>query len=219
MDYNELVPESVRRRLNAQQNKMKLEGLVNERGIIIQPYRYVVGLGEKHFRSFNKEIGRLCDRYPWTTKKHLRFIMHELLLNSQFAMLREVVRKIPEGKKVAGYFHVTIFICDHFFSASIEEFGDFFDYFGYISHFKEDHYLSNYYDEMRGRTLTLDELSSDKVKLILDTKNQLRIGDSSNQIAMDVIEKATDSDFYVTSFFKNKQYMWKRIYFRIENHP
>ena len=217
MDYNKVVPEPVRCRLNAQKNKMKLEGQVNDHGTIIQPYRYVVGLGEKHFRSMIKEITRLCNGYPWTNRKHVRFIMHELMLNSQFSMLREVVRKIPEGKKVAGYFHVTVFICDRFFSASIEEYGDFFDYFGYIAHFREDHYLANYYDEMRGYETTLDEIMSGNEKIVLDTKNRLRIGDDSNKIALDVIEKATDNDFYVTSFYKNGQYMWKRIYFRVEN--
>ena len=34
---------------------------------------------------------------------------------------------------------------------------------------------------------------------------------------LNVIEKATDQDFYITSFYKKGKYMWKRIYFRVEN--
>jgi len=55
------------------------------------------------------------------------------------------------------------------------------------------------------------------VKLILTTENDIRLADGSNQIGLNVIEKATDQDFYVTSFYKNSKYMWKRINFRIEN--
>jgi hypothetical protein len=217
MEYNQILPLNLRMRLNKQKNKMKLEGKVDSRGVILQPYRYVIGLGERHFRSFMKEIDRICDIYPWTKKKHIRFIMHELVLNSQCSMLRECMRKVAANRKAAGYFHITIFICNGFFSASIEEFGDFFDYFGYISHLSEDHYLAEYYDEMQEHTVSLDELARDKSKIVLDLDNELVVPDGSNKIGLDIIENATDHDFYITSFYKNNKYMWKRIYFRVEN--
>jgi hypothetical protein len=217
MDYNTVVSKKIRVRLNSQKNKMKLEGRVNDHGVIMQPYRYVVGIGERHFRSFMKEIGRLCDLYPWVKSRHIRFIMHELILNSQFSMMREVVKKVPARKKVAAYFHVTIFVCNGFFSASIEEYGDFFDYFGHIFRSKRDRYLDGCYDEMCGEALSLEKITEGKEKLFLDRNGMIRIGDMPNEIGLEVIENATDHDFYVTSFYRNKKYMWKRIYFRIEN--
>jgi len=55
------------------------------------------------------------------------------------------------------------------------------------------------------------------VKLILTADNDIEIADNSNKIALDVIEKATEQDFYVTSFYKEGSYKWKRIYFRVDN--
>lgn len=217
MDYNEIVPEKLRTRLNQQQNKIKLEGDLAPDGSILQPYRYVVGLGERHFRSFQCEIERICEKFPWTKKKHVRFILHELILNSQFSMLREIVKNVPLKKKTAGYFHVTLFPCDDFFSASIEEFGDFFDYYGYVSNFSSDSYSETLYDEMEENTVSLHELAENTLKLVLDSDNRLVVPDGSNQLGLNIIEKATDHDFYVTSFYKEKKYMWKRIYFRVEN--
>ena len=217
MDYNQLVPEKIRFRLNSQKNKMKLEGAYAPDGTILQPYRYVVGLGERHFRYFQEEIERICTGFPWMKKKHIRFILHELVLNTQFSMLREIVKNVPERKKTAGYFHVTIFPCESFFAASIEEFGDFFDYYGYVSHFSADTYAETMYDEMEESMISLHELAESTVKLVLDVNGKLVIPDGSNQIGLNIIEKATDYDFYVTSFFKEKKYMWKRIYFRVEN--
>ena len=217
MDYNEIVPEKVRRRLNSQKNKIKLEARYAPDGAILEPYRYVVGVGERHFRYFQEEVERVCGRYPWMKKKHIRFILHELVLNTQFSMLREIVKNVPEGKKTAGYFHVTLFPCETFFSASIEEFGDFFDYYGYISKFNTDPYAESMYDEMEESMISLHELAEDTIKLVLDVSGKIVVPDGSNQLGLNIIEKATDSDFYVTSFFKKKQYMWKRIYFRVEN--
>ena len=217
MDYNTILSEKARMRLNTQKNKIKLEAHYDEDGSIVQPYRYVVGLGKRHFFSFAKELDRVCSAYPWTKKKHIRFIMHELILNSQFSMLREIVRNVPEGRKTAGYFHVTIYPCAEFFSAGIEEFGDFFDYYGYLSKVPVGLEDPSLYDEMEESTVSLHDLAEDNLKLVLDENSQLSVPDGSNQIGLNIIEKATDHDFYVTSFFKNKKYMWKRIYFRVEN--
>jgi len=216
-DYNKIVPPAIRKRLNEQKNRIIMEGKTSESGVILEPWRFVIGLGEKHFRSFECEIEQICAPYPWTRKKHIRFIMHELILNSQFSMLREVVRHVPEKRKVAGYFHVTVFANKDFFSASIEEFGDFFDYYGYINRFSHEVYSPEMYDEMEENTITLNELADDNLKLVLCLDDRLIIPDGSNQIGLNVIENATDHDFYVTSFYKEKKYMWKRIYFRVEN--
>ena len=217
MDYNQLVPEKIRFRLNSQKNKMKLEGRYAPDGTILQPYRYVIGLGERHFRLFQDEVERICGQFPWMRKKHVRFILHELVLNTQFSMLREIVKNVPEKRKTAGYFHVTIFPCESFFAASIEEFGDFFDYYGYISRFSTEPYSETMYDEMEESMVSLHELAEDTVKLVLDPEGALIVPDGSNQLGLNIIEKATDYDFYVTSFYKQKKYMWKRIYFRVEN--
>ena len=222
VDYNALIPLKYRRRLNAQHNIMKLEGKVDEDGNIIQPYRYAIGLGERHFRSFEFEMGKIIKTFPWTRKKYIRFIMNELIINSQFSMIREVVKKVPLRKKVPGYFFVTIFVCDRFFSASIEEFGDFFDYYGYLEYLENPHKYeiddATLYDEVSDEHFkSLNELAEDKYKLILKRNDELMVPDESNKIGLNIIENATDNDFYVTSFYRDGVYMWKRIYFRIEN--
>lgn len=221
-DYNTLIPEKYRLKLNSQHNKMILEGSVDESGRIVQPYRFVVGLGEKHFKSFEQEIKMISDRFPWTQKKHVRFILNELILNSQFSMLREVVKKVPEGKKVPGYFYLTIYVNNDFFAAGIEEFGDFFDYYGYLDEqFSFDAFekeMSQYYDDtVDDHETSLFDLSKDKLKLILTSEGRLIVPDGSNKLGLQIIENATDHDFYISSFYKEKSYMWKRINLRFEN--
>jgi len=218
IDYNELIPEKYRIRLNSQKNRMKLEAVYDDNNRIVQPYVFVVGLGEKHYKQFNREMRIFSERFPWITKKHVRFILNECILNTQFSMMRELVERVPRGEPMAGYFFIVIYICDHFFSAGIEEFGDYFDYFGYL----EETLISNSpqknnYDAAKEEHITLSQLSKNRVKIILKENNELVIPDSSNKIALRVIEKATNQDFYITSYFKNDLYMWKRIYFRIEN--
>lgn len=217
IDYNEIVSPSVRKRLNSQKNRVAMEGKITSEGVIIEPWRFVIGLGEKHFRQFEQQLEKICSPFPWTRKKYIRFIMHELILNSQFSMLREVVRHVKEKSKVAGYFHVTVFLNNDFFSASIEEFGDFFDYYGYIDRFSNELYGTGMYDEIEENTLSLHELAADNIKFVLKPDDRLIVPDGSNQIGLNVIENATDRDFYVTSFYKENKYMWKRVYFRVEN--
>lgn len=222
VDYNTIVPLKYRRRLNAQKNIRKLEGRIDEEGNILQPYRYAIGLGERHFRSFEREMERIISLFPWTRKRYIRFIMNELIINSQFSMIREVVKRVPLGKKVSGYFYVTVFVCDRFFSSSIEEFGDFFDYYGYLE-YREN--LQRYeidnpalFDEVSDEHFkSLNDLAEDKYKLILNRNDELIVPDESNKIGLNIIENATDNDFYVTSFYRKGVYMWKRIYFRIEH--
>ena len=221
-DYNSLIPEKYRLKLNSQHNKMVLEGNVDETGRILQPYRFVVGLGEKHFKSFEHEIKMISDRFPWAKKKHVRFILNELILNSQFSMLREVIKKVPAGKKVPGYFYLTIYVNNDFFAAGIEEFGDFFDYYGYLEEqFSFDEFedeMANYYDKtVDDHETSLFDLSKDKLKLILTTDNRLIVPDGSNKLGLQIIENATDHDFYISSFYKVDRYMWKRINLRFEN--
>ena len=43
------------------------------------------------------------------------------------------------------------------------------------------------------------------------------IPDGSNKLALPIIENATNHDFFISSFYKENKYMWKRIYFRVEN--
>lgn len=145
--------------------------------------------------------------------------MNELISNTQFSMLRQIVQNVNDNKKSAGYFNVIIYPCEKFFSAAIEEFGDFFDYFQYYETHREIDYANpDHYDSIDESILTEKELLSDnQIKLILDYDSNLRLADGSNRIGLNVIEKATDQDFYITSFYKNGKYMWKRIYFRIEN--
>ncbi|MBN2435648.1 MAG: hypothetical protein JXK07_10325 [Spirochaetes bacterium] len=220
VDYNKVVPERFRKRLNQQKNRIKLEARYDKHGRITQPFLYVVGLGEKHFRNFNREILRIEKMFPWLRSKHFRFVMNELIINSQFSMLREVVSNISKGKKAAGYFFVKIYPCDTFVSTSIEEFGDFFDYFSFISETgttdeRNIEAFADYKDEMH--VTDLNSLSDNRVKIALSCDNSLQSPDQSNRIGLNIIENATDHDFYITSFYKNKKYMWKRIHFRIEN--
>lgn len=216
INYNDLISLAYRERLNSQKNRLRLKGGESSDGTVT-PYIYVVGLGEKHFKAFDREIVRLLSTYPWTLKKHVRFIMNELIINTQFSMLREVVRKVPDFGKVPAYFNVVIHICENFFSASIEEYGDFFDYFGYLENELLSDKQIDYDDVVYDKVDDLNHLSGDKIKLILKKNNDLIVPDASNRIALNVIENATDHDFYVTSFYKENNYMWKRIYFRIEN--
>jgi len=221
-DYNALIPIRYRKRLNRQNNILKLDTSYNGNDHIIQPYRYVIGLGEKHYRLFDHVIIRLTEVFPWTKKKHIRFIMNELILNSQFSMLREIIKKVPLKKKVPAYFYVTIYINKSFISAGIEEFGDFFDYYTYIDGFNsfidENKTFEDYYDDKNEMTVKgLNDLADNKLKLVLTADNRLMVPDDSNKIGLNLIENATDNDFYIVSFYKNGKYMWKRIYFRIEN--
>ena len=119
-DLNELVPYKHRKRLNDQPNKIRNIAKYYPDGTIYEPYMYVLGLGERHFKNFDGEIQRITDKFPWTKKKFIRFIMNELIINTQFSMLRQVVHNVSEGKKSAGYFNVIIYPCNDFFSASIE---------------------------------------------------------------------------------------------------
>jgi hypothetical protein len=213
-DFNDIVPFEVRKRLNDQRNRIRVKGSYDANGRIVEPFIYVVGLGEKHFKSFDREIRGLIERFPWTRRKHIRLIMNELVINTQFSMLRQVVKNVEKGQKTPAYFYVVVYPSEQFFSASIQEFGDFFDYYGYLDDLEK---LS--YDAVNEEVYSGAELvAGTKVKIILTRTNDLRIADESNQIALNIIEKATDQDFYVTSFFKDGMYMWKRIYFRVENH-
>lgn len=221
-NYNTLIPLKFRKKLNSQQNKKILDEQLDETGRIIQPYRYVIGLGEKHFKSFERDINEITERFQWTKKKHVRFILNELILNSQFSMLREVIKKVPEGKRVAGYFYLTIYVNNEFFSAGIEEFGDFFDYYGYISdqfnistfNVEQQDYFDSVEDD---HDVNLFDLSKDKLKLILTTDDRLAVPDGSNKLGLQIVEQATDHDFYISSFYKDGLYMWKRINLRFEN--
>lgn len=218
-DLNELVPLRHRKRLNDQPVKMRNNAKYYPDGTIFEPYIYVVGLGERHFRIFDKEIQKITDEFPWMQKKFIRFIMNELISNTQFSMLRQIIQNVDVSKKSAGYFNVIIYPCGQFFSAAIEEFGDFFDYFQYLDKLSDlDYNNPEHYDSVDESVLTeRDLLNDNQIKLIIDHDCNLKLADSSNRIGLNVIEKATDQDFYITSFYKNGKYMWKRIYFRIEN--
>jgi hypothetical protein len=218
-NINELVPLRYRERLNRQPVKIRNNAKYYPDGTIFEPYIYVVGLGERHFRIFDKEIQKITEEFPWMQKKFIRFIMNELISNTQFSMLRQIVQNVDENKKSAGYFNIILYPCGQFFSAAIEEFGDFFDYFKYLDTLSDlDYNNPEHYDSIDETVLTeRDLLNDNQVKLILDHDSNLKLADSSNRIGLNVIEKATDQDFYITSFYKNGKYMWKRIYFRIEN--
>ncbi len=218
-DLNELVPLRFRERLNRQPNKLRNSARYYPDGTIFEPYIYVVGLGEKHFKIFDREIQRITDEFPWMQKKFIRFIMNELISNTQFSMLRQIVQNVNENRKSAGYFNVIIYPCGNFFSAAIEEFGDFFDYFDYYDrHSGIDYTNPEHYDSIDESVMKKEDLLTDnQIKLILDYESNIRLADSSNRIGLNVIEKATDQDFFITSFYKSGKYMWKRIYFRIEN--
>ncbi len=218
-DLNELVPYRYRQRLNSQPNKLRNNAKYYPDGTIFEPYIYVLGLGERHFKVFDKEIQRITEEFPWTKKKFIRFIMNELIINTQFSMLRQIVHNVNEQKKSAGYFNVILYPCNDFFSASIEEFGDFFDYYKYLDKLSDiDYENPDNYDSIDESVLKKDDLISDShIKLVLDHDSNLKLADGSNRIGLNVIEKATDQDFYITSFYKDGKYMWKRIYFRVEN--
>ena len=108
--------------------------------------------------------------------------------------------------------------CSDFFSASIEEFGDFFDYYHYLDKISDiDYNDPGNYDTIDESVLKEKDLLSDShIKLVLDHNNNIKLADGSNRIGLNVIENATNQDFYITSFYKNGKYMWKRIYFRVE---
>ncbi len=212
-DFNELVPFEYRRKLNEQKNRVIVEASYDKNGRIIGPYIFVVGLGEIHYKDFKARIEKMIHSFEWMKKRHIKFIMNELIINTQFSMLRQLVKRVGQGEKAAGFFHVIVYPCADFFSASIQEFGDYFDYYGYLEYMDSQKYDST--DEK-----VYDNISSvtdDKVKLILTADNDIEIADNSNKIALDVIEKATEQDFYVTSFYKEGSYKWKRIYFRVDN--
>ena len=222
-DYNDVIPESFRKKLNLQQNKVTLSQEFDKNGRITQPYIFVVGLGEKHFKNFNVQIKELTDEFPWIKKRHIRFILNELIANTQFSMLRQVVQKVPENLKVPAYFYVIIYACKEFFSASIIEYGDYFDYYGLLENGvidgnnipeKVEHEFDNIEQE---KFNDLNALSGNKIKLVLTLDDEIVVPDISNKIGLNVIENATDNDFYITSFYKKGEYKWKRIYFRIEN--
>jgi hypothetical protein len=218
-DLNELVPYRYRKRLNDQPNKLRNSARYYPDGTIFEPYIYVLGLGEKHFKVFDREIQRITEHFPWTKKKFIRFIMNELIINTQFSMLRQIIHNVSGNKKSAGYFNVIIYPCKDFFSASIEEFGDFFDYYKYLDNLAEiDYNDPDHYDSVDESIMKEEDILADsQIKLVLDHDDNLKMADGSNRIGLNVIEKATDQDFYITSFYKNGKYMWKRIYFRIEN--
>jgi hypothetical protein len=137
-------------------------------------------------------------------------------------MLPTICQKSARREEWAGYFYLTIYVNNDFFSAGVEEFGDFFDYYGYLNgnfnFTKFDAEKENYYDSMTDdRDINLQDLSRDKLKLILTTDDMLQIPDESNRLALRIIENATDHDFYISSFFKDDTYMWKRINLRVEN--
>lgn len=218
-NLNDIVPFRYRKRLNDQPNKLRNSAKYYPDGTIFEPYIYVLGLGESHFKLFDKEIQRISEHFPWTKKKFIRFIMNELIMNTQFSMLRQIIHNVSEQKKSAGYFNVIIYPCNDFFSASIEEFGDFFDYYKYVDNLSDiDYNNPDNYDSVDESVMKKEDLLSDsEVKLVLDYDSNLIHADGSGRIGMNVIEKATDQDFYITSFYKNGKYMWKRIYFRVEN--
>jgi hypothetical protein len=219
VDLNELLPTDLRNKLNSQPLKIRNRAVYDSDGTIRETFIYVMGLGEKHYKAFDKEIVKIIAEFPWTKRKQIRFIMNELIINSQFSMLRELVARVKDGKKAPGYFNVVMYISNDFFSASIEEFGDFFDYYGYLDTIDSIDYSNpDMYDTVDETVIKdISSLHENHIKLVLSSENDLYLADASNRIGLNVIEKATDQDFYVTSFYKNGRYMWKRIYFRVEN--
>jgi|GEM_PF-552967 len=222
-ELNILISEKQRKKINSQKNRRKLNLKIDENGKVIQPYIYTIGLGEKHFKNFNHELEHIIKEFPWLEDKHFRFVMDELVLNSQCSMLRTIINQLPKGIKSAGYFFIKIFLCENFVAASIEEFGDYFDYYKFIENSRsiQDIPLSEpRHDQKKEiRTQNIAELNqnSDKQKVVLLKDDTLYIPDGSNKIGLDIVEQATDFDFYITSFFNKGKYTWKRIYFRIEN--
>ena len=222
LDFNKIIPLSFRKKLNQQKNQLQINETVHKNERTIDVYRYIIGLGEKHFRSFSSEIDDLYSKYPWIKKKHVKFIMNELIINTQFSMLREIVEKVPKEEKVPAFFYLTVFVNEIFFSAGIEEYGDFFDYTAYLET-KPDGIGYLFDDDIpdmkveKNLITNLDDLSKNKLKLALTPADELIIPDASNKIALQLIENATDHDFYISTFYKNGTYKWKRIYFRVEN--
>lgn len=217
-DYNLLINPKIRKKLNKQRTRLKLSQTTDTNGKINLPYTYAVGLGERHFKSFDREIKRIEKEHPWLTKHYFRFIMNELIINTQFSMLREVVEKAPIGKKVPAYFYVRLYINEEFVAVNIEEFGDYFDYYAYIEKLNDKNREPAILDEQK--EVVTDNpglINEEKVKLVLRENDSIELWDQSNQIGLAVIEKATDHDFYITSFYKDNRYMWKRVYFRLEN--
>ena len=220
INFNKLVPLKKRKALNSFVNSIELEQEIDEMGIIIQPYRFLVGLGERHFRRFDSEIVNIEKLYPWTRKKHARFIMNELISNTQFSMLRQIITNLD--REIPDHFTVTIHVNNSFYIVTIEEYGDFFDYYGYLENKGESVFERNEYEEMpdeksREEITSLKDLSEQKFKIILNEKNRLVIPDDSNKLGLEVIENITDHDFYVSSYYRDGEYAWKSIYFRLEN--
>jgi len=221
-DYNQIIPLEYRKKLNKQKNQEQLRDSIEKNGTKINIYRYVIGLGVKHLKEFNEVINQLCIEYSWIKKKHIRFIINELIVNTQFSMLREVVGKSQDEQKVPAYFYLSIMINDEFISAGIDEFGDFFDYNTYYEKYSDSlaQLYTNKDPEMmmdEEQITDLNGTSENKLKLMLTPEDELIVPDASNKIALHVIENATDHDFFISTFHKNGKYMWKRIYFRIEN--
>lgn len=217
-DFNKLIDIRFRRDLNSQKLIRKLTGEIDESGRILQPYRYVIGLGQKHFKAFEREMDEIITRFPWAKKKFLKFVMHELILNTQISMLRQFIDRIADGKKAPGYFNLTMHINNDFCSCGIEEYGDFFDYYEEAEVPVLDESNEELYDEKDEEHITRPEqLNRDKIKIILTDDNTFYVPDGSNKLGLQMIENATDHDFYVVSFYKDGRYMWKRITFRIEN--
>lgn len=220
MDYNKIIPIHLRQKLNSQKNMLQVRDRLEKNGHNIDVYRYTIGLGEIHLRNFSKEIDSIIAVYPWIKNKHVRFILHELIINTQFSMLREFVSRYQRNEKSSAYFNLIIFVSNGFFSAGIEEYGDYFDYQNYLENGCSIDELVNSNNGWDVQTDAYDEfkgISNDTIKLQLTPESTLVIPDSSNQLALRIIENATDHDFFVSLFYKNGKYMWKRIYFRIEN--
>lgn len=216
IDYNRLVGQRYRRRLNLQRNRLVMRENRTVESHEITHLRYVLGVGEKHFRQFRDDMNIFTAEHPWLVKKHVPFILTELIVNSQFSMLRRVVERVPQKKPVAGYFYLVAHVCDEFISAGIEEFGDKFDYQSYMEQKEREAFDENFLPP-DSDIITLDDFREGQLKLVLSENAELIVPDGSNQIGLSIIENATDHDFFISSFYREGEYNWKRVYFRVEN--
>ena len=116
---------------------------IEKNGIAVDVFRYTIGLGEVHFKNFMSEFEKYISDYPWIKRKNVKFIMSELLINTQFAMLREFLERVKTDDKFPAFFYLTFFINDEFFSAGIDEYGDYFNYNDYFD--KSENFLEQLY--------------------------------------------------------------------------
>jgi hypothetical protein len=177
----------------------------------IDRYRhYSLGLCTRHKVSFMKEVGRICDLYPWATRNCVSDLCSNLIACAQSDMLLLTSQALHERNKIPGFISVSLFINDSSFVIVLECIVELFDVYDFSPRITAEHYTGGYFTGMIRRSAWLDCYTSDTPRYELS-------GRGISEIKLCVSDKMHHSIVHEDDFMKEGSVLWKRISSRLDN--